>query len=125
MAVATALAILSVLFYVVLQHRLDRDANDTLRSRAQAVLATVAVNGGHVSIGESPRDAFLDQRVWLFDASGAVERPIAPLGVQRVAGQLAATRDSSPSRSSRRDGGWEWWSRLCRSLPTSTQSTSP
>jgi two-component system, OmpR family, sensor kinase len=100
-AVVTALAILSVLFYVVLQHRLDRDANDTLHSRAQAVLATVTVNGGHVSIGESPRDALLDQRVWLFDASGAVERPIAPIGVQRVAGQLAAagrrTRRDAPS----------------------------
>jgi two-component system, OmpR family, sensor kinase len=99
-AVATALAVLSVLFYVVLKHRLDRDANDTLRSRAQAVLATVAVRHGRVAIGESPRDALVDQRVWLFDSSGAVERPIAPDTVQRAARQLAAA-----GASARRDAG--------------------
>ena len=37
-AVATALAIVSVAFYLVLERRLDHDANDTLRSRAQAAV---------------------------------------------------------------------------------------
>jgi sensor histidine kinase regulating citrate/malate metabolism len=40
-AVAIALAVVSVAFFSILQHRLDRDANDRLSSRAEAALATV------------------------------------------------------------------------------------
>jgi two-component system OmpR family sensor kinase len=97
-AVATALALVSASFYVVLQHRLDRDADDTLRSRAQAALATVTVRHGTLAVGEGPRDALLDQRVWVFQGSRAVDRPFAPPGVQRRAGEMAAA-----GRSARRD----------------------
>ncbi|MFL5885657.1 MAG: sensor histidine kinase [Thermoleophilaceae bacterium] len=98
-AVATALALVSSAFYVILQHRLDHDANDTLRSRSQAALATVKVSNGRLAIGESPRDALLDQSVWVFQGTKPVDRPLAPASVQRTAAELAAT-----GRPVRRDG---------------------
>ena len=49
-AVGTALAVVSAAFYIVLEHRLDHDANDTLRSRSQAAFATVTVSHGRLAI---------------------------------------------------------------------------
>ena len=99
-AVATALALVSVAFYIVLQHRLDHDANDTLRSRSQAALSTVTVKRGRLAVGEGPRDALLDQRVWVFEGARAIDSPFAPPGVQRRAREMAAA-----GRPARRDAG--------------------
>src|SRR4051812_30215845 len=100
-AVAIALAVVTTAFYFVLQHRLDRDAESTLRSRSDAALATVTVHHGNVGIQESPRDALLDDRVWVFQGTRAVDRPVAPPRVQRAVNELVAAgrpgrRDAEP-----------------------------
>lgn len=93
-AVAIALAIVSVAFYVILQHRLERDANDRLSSRAAAALTTVSVGRRGLKLREGRGDALLDQGVWVFEGSRTVDRPLAPPGVERAAAGLAAANAS-------------------------------
>lgn len=102
-AVAVGMAVITAAFYLVLQHRLDSDADNTLRSRVQASLATITTRHGQLAIEENPRDALLDQRVWVFQGTRPVERPLAPEGVQRAVAQLAAAgrtaeRDADDTR---------------------------
>ena len=90
-AVAAGLAVLTVAFHVVLQHRLDADANSVLRSRAQAALATVAVHrDGRLTVTETSGDTLLDERVWVFQGARAVERPFASGRIEAAVAQLAA-----------------------------------
>jgi two-component system, OmpR family, sensor kinase len=93
-AVVAALIAVSTLFYVVLQHRLDRDASDTLRTRAQAALTAVTLSHGQLALRESPHDQLLDQGVWVFQGTRAVDRPFGSAAVQRAAGELANLGDS-------------------------------
>src|SRR2546426_7977176 len=95
--VALGLAIFTIAYNVVLSHRLDRDADGLLRSRAEAQLANVTFRGGHASVVETPNDAVLDERVWVFAGTRAVERPPASRSVQDAVQRLAA----SPRRTMR------------------------
>jgi signal transduction histidine kinase len=88
-AVVAALVAVSTLFYVVLHHRLDRDAADALHSRVQAALSTVTFSHGKLALTETPHDQLLDQRVWVFQGNRSVDQPFAPPAVQRAAAQLA------------------------------------
>ena len=117
-AVATALALVSAAFYIVLQHRLDHDANDTLRSRSQAALATVTVKRGRLAVGEGPRDALLDQRVWVF--AGA--REVRAVGRTGYLDQpLRAAADSADLLSNGGTRGGQSW--FTASADTRTSST--
>jgi signal transduction histidine kinase len=91
-ALALTLAVFTVLFNVLLDKRLDSDAQSVVKSRAQAGLAVVDVEGGHLVVNETPHDSALDERVWIFDGSHVVERAHAPAPVQDAVNQLAGSR---------------------------------
>jgi signal transduction histidine kinase len=93
-----ALIVVSALFYVLLRERLDHDASDSLHSRVQAALTAVTSAHGRLGLAETPHDQLLDQRVWLFQGTRAIERPFAAAGVQR-----AATEFARDGRSGERD----------------------
>jgi signal transduction histidine kinase len=95
-AVATALGLagVTVAFNLVLSDRLDRDANDLLRTRTQAEAADLAVDGRAVRVRESPNDTALEH-VWVFAGRRVVERPLASAAVQRRVRALADARRQS------------------------------
>jgi two-component system OmpR family sensor kinase len=101
LTLACGLAVVTLAVTLLLAHRLDRDADSVLRTRASAVLTTLAVTHGRVSVRDTLNDELLDRDTWVFDAGGTVERPQAsPAAAQAVADQLA----HSPSTSTRTVG---------------------
>jgi two-component system OmpR family sensor kinase len=99
-ALVTALIVISTLFYLVLQNRLNRDVADALHARVEAALAVVTASGGRLTLAEKPHDELLDQSIWVFQGNRAVAAPFAPADVQRTAAELArggrtARRDAS------------------------------
>jgi signal transduction histidine kinase len=95
-ALATALGLAGVTlgFNLVLSRRLDRDANGVLRTRAQAQVADLAVEGGAVRVQESANDTALEH-VWVFSGGRVVERPLASAAVQRGVEALLGSRRPS------------------------------
>ena len=84
---------LTALFNVLLSTQLQNQADDVLRTRAQAALSTVEVAAdGSLTVSETPNDAALDAGIWVFESTRAVERPRARPAVQTAADRLAATR---------------------------------
>lgn len=94
MAVAIALAILTVAFNLLLGARLERDADAVLRSRAEARLATLALERGRLTVENPLDDARLSERAWVFDRRHAVERAPGPPEVQRAVDALVASGDT-------------------------------
>ena len=90
--VAVTLALMTIGFNVVVDHRLSNDAQNVVRSRAQAALALVSVRGGRLDVEETPHDGTLDERVWVFAGSRAVESARAPASVQAAVAGLARER---------------------------------
>lgn len=93
LAAFLAISALTVAFNIVLASNLEGDANSRLRSRAAAAAATVASLGGRLIVRESPDDAALDQRVWIYAGRRAVERPAARPSLQLAADALAGRSD--------------------------------
>jgi len=87
-ALAT-LAALTAGFNLFLDHRLGRDADNLLRTRAAAELATLSTVNGRLRVGEAPDAAALDSQVWLYAGRRALERPRASTRDQAVADSLA------------------------------------
>ena len=85
----TAVVLLTVLFGVLLERRLGAEADNVLRSRAQAALATVHVSGGHLTTSES--EAILDTGIWVYEGTTAVDRPRGAPALQAEADRLAGT----------------------------------
>jgi two-component system, OmpR family, sensor kinase len=83
--VALTLAIIMLGFNLVLDQRLAADAQSVVHSRVTAGLALVSVRHGHVSVEETPHDSTLDERVWVYEGSRAIERARAPAGVAQAA----------------------------------------
>jgi signal transduction histidine kinase len=83
--VAITLAVITVAFNLVLGARLSSDATNVVHSRAEAALATLAVDHGRVAVEETPGDAVLDARVWVFQGRRAVERAPGNQDVQAAA----------------------------------------
>ena len=84
---------LTALFNVLLSTQLHNQADDVLRTRAQAALSTVEVDAdGRLTVRETPNDAALDAGIWVFESTRAVERPPARPAVQAAADRLAVTR---------------------------------
>lgn len=83
-----AITVLTVAFNLLLARSLDHDADHRLRSQAAAATTTVVEHGGRLTLRESPDDAVLDRQVWVYDGRRAIERPAAPVSVQRAADAL-------------------------------------
>lgn len=84
---------LTALFNVLLSTQLQNQADDVLRTRAQAALSTVEVAAdGSLTVRETPNDAALDAGIWVFESTRAVDRPRARPAVQTAADRLARTR---------------------------------
>jgi len=90
-ALAT-LAALTAGFNLFLDQRLGRDADNLLRTRAAAELATLSTLNGRLRVGEAPDAAAVDSQVWVYAESRALERPRASARDQGVADSLAAGR---------------------------------
>jgi signal transduction histidine kinase len=89
-AVGLMLALITVGFNVLLHQRLADDAQKVVRSRVQAGLAVTSFEGGHVKVQKTPNDSALDERVWIFDGSRAIERPHASAQLEAAVYKLAS-----------------------------------
>jgi signal transduction histidine kinase len=67
--------VLTLAFNVVLARSLDGDARGRLRSEAAAAATTVSIRHGRLRVHESPGDSAIDERVWVFDGTRAIEHP--------------------------------------------------
>ncbi|MCC5576324.1 HAMP domain-containing histidine kinase [Microtetraspora sp. AC03309] len=90
--IATALwvALLTGGFNLALSARLGDQADDLLRTRAAAVAATLETRpDGGIVVHEPADDGALDAGIWIYQGDRAIERPKAPLRLQRQADRLA------------------------------------
>lgn len=74
-AVAIVLAALTVGFNLLLDRRLDQDANSVAQSRASAELSALPAAHRHIVPPEAPDDSALDSQVWVFEGGRALEHP--------------------------------------------------
>ena len=88
-ALATLVA-LTAGFNLFLDQRLARDADNLLRTRAAAELATLSTLNGRLRVGEAPDAAAVDSQVWVYAERRALERPRAPVEDQALADSLVA-----------------------------------
>jgi signal transduction histidine kinase len=83
-------AVLTVAFNLILDSQLAHQADDTLRTRAEAVDATVEAGpGGHITVREPANDGVLDVGMWIYQGTQAIERPTAADTLQASADRLA------------------------------------
>ncbi|MCB5906160.1 ATP-binding protein [Streptomyces pinistramenti] len=85
------IAVLTTAFNLALDKRLHEQADDVLRTRAEAVAATVAARpDGRLVVHEPAQDQALDAGVWIFQGHRAVDMPPgAPARLRRQADRLA------------------------------------
>jgi signal transduction histidine kinase len=89
LAVATALALIVLAFNLILDARLNADANDLLRSRATVTLDSLQVVDGRLGVQEAPDAGVVDRPIWIFSGSRLLEAPQAGAALDRVARRLA------------------------------------
>jgi two-component system heavy metal sensor histidine kinase CusS len=89
LAAFLALAAVTVAFNVLLARSLDSDANRRLRSQAAAASTTVVYRDGHLVVRESPDDAAIDQRVWIYEGRHALVRAPAEGRLEDYANAMA------------------------------------
>lgn len=87
-AVVVAIAGLVAGFNLVLAATLDRNAHDLVRSRAEAQLASIRVEGDSLKAGEKPDGRSTDAYLWVYAGPRPIERPQAPNAVERQVGSL-------------------------------------
>jgi two-component system, OmpR family, sensor kinase len=87
LSVGAALVVLVIAFNLLFAVRLNANATDQAKARAQAELSVLTVSGGKLTIGEASDAAAGDQPVWVFSGSRAIEQPNA---ADATAGQTAA-----------------------------------
>jgi two-component system heavy metal sensor histidine kinase CusS len=91
-AAAVAVLLLTAAFALLLERRLDAEAENVLRSRADAATATVVVRpDGSLEVSDNDRDTALDTGIWIYQGSTAVERPAGSGMLQAEADALAGT----------------------------------
>jgi signal transduction histidine kinase len=88
--VGVALVVLTAGFNFALSRRLDHDAQDSLRARAEAQLASLRVVDGRLTAPEAPEAAALESPSWVFAGRRAIERPHTDPRNHRAAVRLAA-----------------------------------
>ncbi len=72
---AVGLGALLVAGNALLAHRVGQETTDLLESRVQAEIAGLVVTRAGVRVRETPNDAELDRRAWVFDDGEVSERP--------------------------------------------------
>ncbi|MFE7352618.1 ATP-binding protein [Streptomyces sp. NPDC057543] len=95
-ASALWVGVLTIVFNIALDNRLHGQADDVLRTRAEAVAATVDVRpDGRLVVREPTEDRALDVGVWIFQGGTVVEKPpTAPAGLETRAARLAGRRET-------------------------------
>jgi two-component system heavy metal sensor histidine kinase CusS len=87
-----AVLLLTGVFALLLDRRLDAEAANVLRSRADAARATVAVRpDGSLEVGDDDHAAALETGIWIYEGRTAVERPPGGQALQETADELAGT----------------------------------
>ncbi len=79
-ALATAtlvMVVLTVVFNAVVRAHLQRQADDELRTRAEAVATTVDTRSDPVRVHETADDALLDTNVWIYAGPRLLEHPVS------------------------------------------------
>ncbi|MFJ7194623.1 MULTISPECIES: ATP-binding protein [unclassified Streptomyces] len=109
MALATGalwIGVLTTVFNLALDQRLHGQADDVLRTRAEAVAATVDVRpDGRLVVREPAEDRALDAGVWIFQGGRVIEKPpTAPAGLEARAARLAGRREAFGDTGS--PGAW-------------------
>ena len=94
LATALGLAGVTVAFNLVLADRLNADAGNVLRARAQAQLANLSPGPHGLKLHETANDVVLE-RVWVFSGARVIERPAAPSRVQAAADHLLGVSRST------------------------------
>jgi two-component system OmpR family sensor kinase len=89
------LVALTIAFNVVLDGRLNSDANGLLQARISGELSSLRVVGGRIVLPETPDQANPETLVWVFDGRRALERPRAANVLQVAADQLAGRAPAS------------------------------
>ncbi|RXS70272.1 HAMP domain-containing histidine kinase [Streptomyces sp. TM32] len=104
---AVWVAVLTAVFNLALDKRLHEQADDVLRTRAEAVATTVeARTDGRLVVHEPAQDQALDSGVWIYQGRRIKERPPgAPAALQRRADQLAGRHEVFTDVSVGADGG--------------------
>ncbi|WP_030821817.1 sensor histidine kinase [Streptomyces hygroscopicus] len=72
---ALLMTVLTVVFNTVVDRHLQHQADDELRTRADAVATTVDTNGSRVRVLETANDQFLDADVWIYAGTHLLEQP--------------------------------------------------
>ena len=91
-AAGTAVLVLTALFALLLERRLDAEAENVLRGRADAAAATVTVRSdGSLQVTDNDHDGALDTGIWIYEGHTAIERPAGAGALQAAADSLAGT----------------------------------
>lgn len=93
--VGVALALLIGVFNIALRHTLANDADEIVRARAQAELASLQISGSTIARPTDRTVASIDTRTWIFAGRRVVEAPPPDAEVDAVALSLA----DGPQRS--------------------------
>ncbi len=88
-AVASALALMTLAFNVFVARSLNGSANRLLRERAEDHLAALANVGGQLREPGAPRNGVIESQVWVFTRGQLIERPRTGGEAQRIARTLA------------------------------------
>lgn len=67
--------LVTAVFNIVLEQRLDRQAHVVLHTRAITAAATVEVAPGRVTVRDTSGDAELDSGLWIYAGGRAIDRP--------------------------------------------------
>jgi signal transduction histidine kinase len=89
LATTTAVALLVLGFNLILATTLHADVESRLRTHAAAAATTVRATDSGLHRRESPDDEAIDSRLWIFEGTKAIERPITTPAVDSIAVALA------------------------------------
>lgn len=99
LAAALAVLLLTLVFAFLLERRLDTEAENALRGRAQAAAATVSVRSdGSLEVADIVGDSALDTGIWIYQEHTAVERAVGGSALQASADSLAGTANKLLTR---------------------------
>ncbi|MGW3953625.1 sensor histidine kinase [Streptomyces sp. NPDC004752] len=87
---ALLMVILTVVFDTVARQRLQREADDELRTRAAAVATAVDTLGGSIRVLEPANDTLLDTNTWIYAGPRLLERPPSTARVGALTGAAGA-----------------------------------